>query len=97
MLGNVSVQAAETWQEKANPSDTEAVTCFPQGCRNREVRVGRIHTLESCSIHLSVSLASPYPVCSGAKYIPAKGGLLGPSAVQVEIGNFLPSRSRLRL
>lgn len=35
VLGSVSVQAAETWQEKANPSDTEVVTCFPQGCREQ--------------------------------------------------------------
>lgn len=35
MLGNVSVQAAETWQEKANPSDTEVVTFFSQGCREQ--------------------------------------------------------------
>lgn len=52
VLGNVSMQAAETWHGKANPSDTEVVMCFPQRCR--EVGVGRIHPVGSCSIHLSV-------------------------------------------
>lgn len=35
VLGSVSMQAAETWHGKANPNDTEVVTCFPQGCREQ--------------------------------------------------------------